>query len=125
MRMKRWLAAVLVCAGLAGCGVPRTALEMAKAQAAAKMPASDDEVRARLRQEAADWATLAGLLKKSELGGIGWVDQGFVDLVERTAAVAQREADLIRQGQDDPARNRAVWTEFTKQWGQVCGYLGK
>jgi hypothetical protein len=122
----RRMGAVLavVAATLAGCGVPRDAGRLAATQATVStMPADDAGVRAALLEQDAAWQSLAGMLKKRELGGITGVDGRFSELVGRATAFAARQRELIDQGRDDPAQNRATLESFRALWQQTSRYL--
>ena len=126
MRCSRGLA-VLGAGFLAACGVPKEAGMVAAQGAAASttMPAEDADVRAELKSQAAMWAQLSALLKKREFGGIMEVDSTFGNLVDQTAALAQRQEDLITQNQDDAAHDRQALAELHQLWQSANGYLNQ
>jgi len=123
LRTRRCAALLALGIVLAGCGVPRQTLEIARLQAALPVPPDEPQVRAALQRQADAWAQFADLLQQRELGGIGQVDATFVALVQRTAAVARRQVQIMAQKQDDPAVNRDVLEEFTRRWQQSQRYL--
>lgn len=116
------LAAALV----AGCGVPRESVAVARQQAQAIVAAEDAAaVRAALRGQAGEWERFATLLRKREPGGVRMVDPRLADLADRAAAAARRQAALIEAGQDDPAANAQILAEFRRLWAEAHAYLAQ
>jgi hypothetical protein len=112
---------------LAACGVPKEAGLVAAqgAAASATMPADDGSVREELKSQAAMWGELSALLKKREFGGIMGVDSTFSTLVDQTAALAQRQQDLISQNQDDAAHDRQTLQDLHTLWQSANKYLNQ
>ena len=127
MQLRYGLAGVLACLLLAGCGVPRAALEQARVGAVVTkgVPTDETGVREALRRQAPRWEAFAQTLRQRELGGVLWVEEGFVDLVERTAALARRQVELMDAGEDQAELNRAVLTEMAGLWEEARRYLGQ
>jgi len=122
---KTIVVASLLCA-LAGCGVPRASLDLARQEAVYPTAGlSDADVAAALRRQADQWAQLAAMLRQRELGGIMLVDPRFVDLVDKNAAAAARLRALIDANQDDPALRRDLLAAFQALWSQAQTYLAQ
>ena len=116
----KWWVAGLLAAALAGCGVPREAAVLAhEAAIAAPASAETQDVRAALLAQQSQWSRLETLAGQQEFGGIWGIDPQFQTLVSRTAALARRQAALIEQGQDDPAKNAAALKQFQILWADA------
>ena len=127
-RTRRWVGcgALLAAAALVGCGVPRAAGDLAAAEASRAAMADDDPaVRDELRHQAAAWESLAALVRRPELGGIWFVDDAYIDLVERAAAIARRQRDLADRGADDPAKTQRVAEKLRRLWPKAAAGLGR
>ncbi len=123
MRNVHRCALLVVLFGLASCGVPRSTGELARGAAAATLPADPAAVRTALRQQAEEWGQLAAGLRQQEPGGILFVDERFITLVEQTAALARRQAALMDAGADNPQKNAQLLREFHDLWEQAAAYL--
>ena len=99
---------------------------MARREAAllGSVAADDAAVRAALVGQVDAWDALADMVRRHDAFGVS-VGADFVALVDQTAALAQRQSDLIAQGKDDPAANRQALEQMRKLWGDVQRYLGE
>jgi hypothetical protein len=111
--------------GLEGCGAPPEAAKLARQEAVLLAAAAPDDaaVRDALTAQADAWNSLATLVQRRDLFGTP-VDAAFVEIVAQTAALASRQRDLIAQGRDDPALNRACLDHLRRLWTGAARYLG-
>lgn len=126
---KRLLVPFLACTLLAACGVPPSVLDDARIQAFLAqhppLPNDDAAIRTALAQQADAWDHLAQGLRQRTLGGRLPPDPQFLALIDRTAAIAHRQRDLIAQHQDDPVLNRQLQAAFAARWHDVQEYFSK
>ena len=108
-----------------GCGAPREAGTLARQEVAllAATPADDAAVRDALSAQAEAWSSLATLVQRHDGFGTA-VGADFIDVVQRTAALACRQRELIVQGRDDPALNRQNLEHLRELWADAARYLG-
>ncbi len=123
----RWVGVLMVALVMSGCGVSREPAEWARVEAV--RPARAGEVagaRAALREQAAAWGRLESLLRQRELGGIA-VEEKFVMLVSRTAALARRQSELAEAeaGEAEAGMNAEVLGELRELWVEAAGYLNR
>ena len=126
MMFVRLLGCVAAMVVLAGCGVPRETLMLARAQAALVTEAEADDavVRAKLVAQDQAWRRMAALVMQREFGGIA-VDEEFVELVKQVAALAKRQRQLIERNEDDVEWNRQALERFEMLWRNAERYLAK
>ncbi len=119
-----WLALPLL---LAACGVPQSVVQVAKQEAAASatQPADDTELAVALERQADRWQALSEGLRKREFLGVWPPDEKFVLLVDQTAAIAKRQAELAKVGQSTADQNRQTLSQFHDLWQKVDNYFAK
>lgn len=123
-RVQWWVALPLL---LAACGVPHSVVEVARQEAAASaaQPADDGQLIAAVERQAQRWQELSDGLRKREFLGVWPPDDKFVQLVDQTAALARRQAQLAQTGEATAEQNRAALNQFHILWISVHNYFGK
>jgi hypothetical protein len=130
MRRMGAILVAVVLMGWGGCGVPKEAGQLAGREEALleqsgnEVQQDDAAVRATLVSQADAWGTMAALMRRRVAFGTA-VRSDFVSLVDQAAALARRQRELIEQGKDEAAANRAALEEMRKMWGDVRRYLGE
>lgn len=123
-RVQWWVALPLL---LAACGVPQSVVDVAKqeATASATQPAEDGKLSDALDRQASRWQEFSAGLRKREFLGVWPPDEKFVLLVDQTAALAKRQAELAKTGESSADQNREALKQFHQLWQKVDGYFGE
>lgn len=123
-RVQWWMALPLL---LAACGVPQAVVEVAKqeATASATQPSDDAALVTAVDRQAERWQALSDGLRKREFLGVWPPDEKFTLLVDQTAALAKRQAELAKTGEATPEQNRAALKQMHELWDKVDRYFGK